>query len=105
MKRTIFEKLEEYWRFLAKITFSHFLLQVDDLALPLYPPMSLEEVENESKNLSQELIEIINSLKTVHFVSDKDCEEWAAFLLKAVDHNMTKINLALTNEKFKSLKT
>jgi len=78
---------------------------VDDLALPLYPPMALDEVENESKNLSQELIEIINSLKTVHFVSDKDCEEWAAFLLKAVDHNMTKINLALTNEKFKSLKT
>ena len=86
-------------------TFIFFSLQVDDLALPLYPPMALDEVENESKNLSQELIEIINSLKTVHFVSDKDCEEWAAFLLKAVDHNMTKINLALTNEKFKSMKT
>ena len=63
------------------------------MALPLYPPMSLDEVENESKNLSQELIEIINSLKTVHFVSDKDCDEWAEFLLKALDHNMTKINL------------
>jgi len=78
---------------------------VDDLALPLYPPMSLDEVENESKNLSKELIHIINSLKTLHFVTEKECEEWVAFLLKAIDHNITKINVALANEKLKSLKT
>ena len=84
---------------------AQFSLQVDDLALPLYPPMSLDEVENESKNLSKELIHIINSLKTLHFVTEKECEEWVAFLLKAIDHNITKINVALANEKLKSLKT
>lgn len=78
---------------------------VDDLAMPLYPPISLDDVEAESKNLSQELIEIINKLKTVHFVTDKEYDEWGTFILKAIDHNMTKINVALVDEKLKNLKT
>ena len=78
---------------------------VDDLALSLYPPISLDDVEAESKNLSQELIEIINKLKTVHFVTDKEYDEWGTFILKAIDHNMTKINVALVDEKLKNLKT
>lgn len=78
---------------------------VGGLALPLYPPMSINEVECESKNLSEALVKIVNSLQTVHFISDKEYEEWGQFLLKAIDHNMTKINVALASEKMKSLNT
>ena len=42
---------------------------------------------------------------SLYFVSDKEFGEWGSFLLKAVDHNLTKLNLALTNEKLSALKT
>ena len=75
------------------------------MALPLYPPISINEVEIESKNLSEALVKLVKSLETVHFVTDKEYGEWGAFLLKAVDHNMTNINVALASEKLNSLKT
>ena len=70
---------------------------VDDLALPLYPPMNLPQVQICQDALTQHLIEVLHQLKCVHFVSAKDYDEWCDFLLKAVEHNKTKLNLALVN--------
>lgn len=77
---------------------------VDDLAMPLYPPMCADEIEVQSKILTQCLEELIRSLKSVHFVSAKEYDEWCSFLLKAVNHNSSKLDVALTASKLEQMK-
>ena len=76
---------------------------VDDLAMPLYPPMALEEIETQSNALSQEVKALIQKLEAIHFVLKKDYEQWGSFLVKAIDHNMSKLEVALAQSKTESL--
>jgi len=76
---------------------------VDDLAVPLYPSMSRQEVDEESKKLSQVLKEVLESLKNVSFVSEDDYNEWGKFLWNAVDHNVTKLDITLAGDLVQSL--
>ena len=39
---------------------------------------------------------MLEILKVVHFVLPKDLEQWGNFLVKALDHNYIKLNVALT---------
>lgn len=72
---------------------------IDDLAMPLYPPMALNEVDMQTKILINLLTDILSKLKHVPFVTAKEHEEWCAFIMKAVDHNASKLNIALANEQ------
>lgn len=76
---------------------------VDDLAMPLYPPMALNEVETQSQLLIEALKDILEKLKYSTLVTNKEYEEWCTFFLKAVDHNSSKLTVALTNEQLKNV--
>ena len=76
---------------------------VDELALTLYPPMEFNDIQAKSKDLIELILNTIEALKTVHFVSNQDFEEWGTFLLKGVDHNRGKLELALTDAKMDGL--
>ena len=81
----------------------HLSPAVDELALTLYPPMDLSDMQNKSKDLIELILNTIEALKHVHFVSNQDFEEWGTFLLKGVDHNRGKLELALTNAKMDAM--
>ena len=76
---------------------------VDDLAMPLYPAMNVQEVQIESENLAQSVTLMIESLKDAHFVSNEDFETLKTFILKAVEHNMGKLTVALASDQLKNL--
>merc|ERR1712062_608209 len=72
---------------------------VDELALTLYPPMIFSDIQTKSEILIELILDTIEALKHVHFVSNQDFDEWGTFLLKGVDHNKGKLELALTDVK------
>ena len=68
----------------------------DDLAMSLYPPLSVEEVDKNGAKLSNKCLEIINvQLRQKHFVTPEELDDWGAFLLKALTHNSDKLKAAL----------
>jgi hypothetical protein len=76
----------------------------DDLAMAMYPPIAVEDLEDNAKvlvNTCKDLIQL--HLKDKTFVSASDYEEWAIFLLKALDHNRHKLDLVITQSKLESV--
>ena len=72
---------------------------VDDFALSLYPTLVAIDVEKHSQALIQHSRFMLELLKSVHFVSPQDHEQWCNFLIKALDHNHSKLEVALTQLK------
>ena len=72
---------------------------VDDFALSLYPTLVAIDVEKHSQALIQHSRFMLELLKSVHFVSPQDHEQWCNFLIKALDHNHNKLEVALTQLK------
>merc|ERR1712141_254483 len=58
---------------------------VDDFALSLYPTLVATDVEKHSQALIQHSRFMLELLKSVHFVSPQDHEQWCNFLIKALD--------------------
>ena len=72
---------------------------VDDFALSLYPSLTASEIDINKKSLIQHCQSMLDHLKSVHFVQSKDLEQWGNFLIKALNHNQSKLDIALTQLK------
>ena len=76
---------------------------VDDLSLTLYPPLSASDIETNSQSLINLCRKMLDSLKNVHFVESSDLEQWGQFLTKALDHNQSKLEMAITQLKLNAV--
>ena len=76
---------------------------VDDFASNLYPPMIYDTVQLDASNLLLASQTAIEALSDKHFVSKEDYEDWGKFLLKGVEHNRGKFELAIAAAKIDTI--
>ena len=76
---------------------------VDDFASNLYPPMDPDTVQLDASNLLLATQTAIEALSDKHFVSNEDYEDWGKFLLKGVEHNRGKFELAIAAAKIDTI--
>ena len=72
---------------------------VDEYSEVLYPPIEAEEVRSKSGTIIQLSRDIHANLVGKHFARDQEVDTWRDFLLKALDHNKTQVEIALTGRE------
>jgi len=76
---------------------------VDEYSEVLYPPIEADEVRAKSATIIQLSTDIHAKLAGKHFARDSEVNQWREFLLKALDHNKTQVEIALTGQELNKL--
>lgn len=76
---------------------------IDEYSEVLYPPIEPEQVRAKSSVIIQLSNDIHSTLIGKHYSNDEEVNQWREFLLKALKHNETQVEVALTGQELSKM--
>ena len=76
---------------------------VDEFSASLYPPIDPEAVAEKSRSVIQLSKEIHQHIQDKHYALEVEVSQWSDFLLKALNHNETQLQIGLAGRQLNNL--